>query len=1610
MGAVTMRIRIALPSAFIAVATTSFALNTGDIAFTGFNADGDDNLAFVALAPITAGVEIHFTDNEWTGSAFNTGESGFTWTASGDIAAGTIVTIDNVSTTVTSNLGTVVFFDATNKGISNSDEILYAYQGSTEVPTVFLTAIANDTLTTGATLPTGLTAGVNAIEFAATDADMDIGAYNGPRSGQNDFAGFLPLLNNPAQWITQDASGDQSDDSTPPDVPFSTTPFTASITSVDLATYVRVGRYDLPEPTRTTPPTDNLLCQEASGVTYNWDTDSLFIVGDGGRSVTQVSKTGVLIDTMTLASGSGPQGTEFYDTEGITYIGGGEFVMTEERERQLVKFTYAAGTTLSRDATQTVKIGTFVDNTGTEGLSYDPQTAGFICVKEMTPMGIFQTGVDFGAGTATNGSPAMENSVDLFDPSLTGFTDLADVFALSNLPSMTGEPHAGNLLLLSQEDGKVVNIDRTGSIHSMLTIQTDAGNPLTVAGQQHEGITMDRSGNIYIVNENGGGGIDYPQLWVYAPTTAANQTPTLVAVENAFNPVLENTSTANPLKIADIVVTDDGLGTNTLSLSGTDSAFFELSGTALYLKAGTVLDYETKTSYSITISVDDTTVGSTPDATVDFTLDVGDDTDEQPPAPALLITEVAPWSSSNSPVAADWFEVTNISDEAVDITGWKVDDSSAAFGTALALNGVTSIAPGESVVFMETNDLPAKSAAFLSNWFGESPPSGLQIGSYSGSGIGLSSGGDAVNLFNAAGVLQASVSFGASPAGPFATFDNTVADNNVTLVKLSAAGIHGAFVAADSAGEVGSPGYSAPGLLRITEVAPWSSGTNTPVGADWFEVTNIGGRALNIEGWKVDDSSESYAAALPLLGVSSIAAGESVIFLETATPAATRTAFLDTWFGENPPANLQVGSYTGSGIGLSTGGDAVNLFNTEQVRVANLSFGQSPISAPFGTFDNTASVNVGAVTLKSVPGVNSAFVAANDPDEFGSPGIASGGGPLDFALWLSAQGYSSRGFAADSDGDGVSDGGEFFFNQSPNNGSDLGNLPQLAADGNALELAFTRRTDTGDIEGYLQVSNDLQTWVDAIESLDFVSADEVVSGDETTVTYTLPGTGPSAPGVSPAYLTPNTSTPAGASLGGIRVVNEGLVGAGRLSGESLDSFGETQGAASGLFITDWAWNGSQFSGQFQVLPDRGYNSGAIFSNYAARLHRVDFTFTPYYGTAPVAQDQIAPSYVSSTKFTYLDGATTKFTTGLNPTGTATLVGQEVGMVAAANGPGGAQESMLSMDAEAVHLFPDGSGFVSDEYGTYIARFNAAKQITGLTQLPESARPHRPASTLNFDSVTAPNNGRRNNQGLEGMSVTPDGSRLFALLQSATVQDTNGSQQQTRNHARLYVYDVAGANRETPVLIGEYVVRLPQIDLNGNGSALDGTAAQSEIVAIAPHAFLMLPRDGNGMGKGTTDPIVFKSVQLVDFASATNILGLHDGVGAQVSPGGVLSPGINPAATAEIINMLNPADLAKFGFNTNTNPSDTNTLNEKMEGMALVPDLSTTQANDFFLFVANDNDFQSSDVKMLDASGALVSYGDGRLNAGVTNDAVFYAWRITIDAGRKFFRMDVAEAP
>ncbi|MGE0418132.1 MAG: SdiA-regulated domain-containing protein, partial [Acetobacteraceae bacterium] len=761
-------------------------------------------------------------------------------------------------------------------------------------------------------------------------------------------------------------------------------PLVASLVmpAFSLANYVRIGRYDLPEPTRTTAPVGSLLAQEVSAVTYNWDTGTLFVVGDGGTSIVQVTTTGQLIDSMTLAAGSSPQGTEFYDTEGLTYVGNGQFVMTEERDRQLVKFTYTANTTLTRDQTQTVKLGTSIGNVGFEGVSYDTQTAGFIVVKEEQPESIFQTNIDFAAGTATNGSPNATGSTDLFDPTLTKLLDFADVYALSNVTALNGNAASSHILILSQASGKIIEVDRTGTTYSTLDIVSDPGNPLSIPDQQHEGMAMGADGMLYVVSENGGGDFDHPQLWVYAPSSAANAAPSGVTLDNAVTAIDENTSTTSRLKVADVTIADDGLGTNSLSLGGADAAFFEVDSTGLYIKVGTVLDFETKTNYAVTVNVDDPTVGGSPDATVDYTLSVNDIANETPTAASVTISEVAPWSSGNSPVGADWFEVTNNGATALDITGWKVDDNSGAFASAVALNGVTTIAPDESVIFVESAAPADTVASFLSNWFGSDIPAGLQVGTYTGSGVGLSTGGDQVNLFDGSGTLRASVAFGTSPGGPFATFNNAAGLDSAMVTELSVAGVNGAFVAAADANEIGSPGTV--GRLFISEVAPWSSG-DSPVGADWFEVTNTTAHDIDITGWKMDDSSGSPAAAVALNGIITIHAGESVIFMEGADPATARNAFIDTWFGGAAPAGLQIGTYTGSGVGLGTSGDAVNLYDSTNALRASVTFAVSP-NGPFATFDNTAGWNNATISQLSTVGTNNAFVAVNDPNETGSPG------------------------------------------------------------------------------------------------------------------------------------------------------------------------------------------------------------------------------------------------------------------------------------------------------------------------------------------------------------------------------------------------------------------------------------------------------------------------------------------------------------------------------------------------------------------------------------------------------------------------------------------------
>jgi hypothetical protein len=156
------------------------ALAAGSIAFLGFNADGTDGFAILAIDALPAGTVLRFSDNEWNGQpigaggAFNTGEGGITWTVGAAISAGTAIEFLNVSdlTTRSVNLGALT---GGTLALGNSGEAIFAFQGPSEASaTNFLAAVTNNNggfsgaTTSGLLAGTGLIAGETALVLPGT--------------------------------------------------------------------------------------------------------------------------------------------------------------------------------------------------------------------------------------------------------------------------------------------------------------------------------------------------------------------------------------------------------------------------------------------------------------------------------------------------------------------------------------------------------------------------------------------------------------------------------------------------------------------------------------------------------------------------------------------------------------------------------------------------------------------------------------------------------------------------------------------------------------------------------------------------------------------------------------------------------------------------------------------------------------------------------------------------------------------------------------------------------------------------------------------------------------------------------------------------------------------------------------------------------------------------------------------------------------------------------------------------------------------------------------------------------------------------------------------------
>lgn len=262
--------------------------------------------------------------------------------------------------------------------------------------------------------------------------------------------------------------------------------------------------------------------------------------------------------------------------------------------------------------------------------------------------------------------------------------------------------------------------------------------------------------------------------------------------------------------------------------------------------------------------------------------------------------------------------------------------------------------------------------------------------------------------------------------------------------------------------------------------------------------------------------------------------------------------------------------------------------------------------------------------------------------------------------------------------------------------------------------------------------------------------------------------------------------------------------------------------------------------RYLMTPDRGPADGTV--PYLDRYYLLDIAVTP--GGSPA----VAVTVTHATLLTNQSG--TPFT----------------GLASAFDATG--SPASRRMDPEGTRVSSTGTFFVSDEYGPYLSEFDAAGRRLRSLAVPAAFLIAHPSAVISatfscelphIASMTCPNgnntSGRQSNRGMEGLAITPDGKKLYGLMQSPLIQDgaLNGNNARRGIYNRLLELDLAtGASREL----------VYQMESNrADGTTTLGT---NEILAVNDVQFLVLERDGDA---GANAQI--KKIYLIDISLATD---------------------------------------------------------------------------------------------------------------------------------------------
>jgi hypothetical protein len=357
-----------------------------------------------------------------------------------------------------------------------------------------------------------------------------------------------------------------------------------------------------------------------------------------------------------------------------------------------------------------------------------------------------------------------------------------------------------------------------------------------------------------------------------------------------------------------------------------------------------------------------------------------------------------------------------------------------------------------------------------------------------------------------------------------------------------------------------------------------------------------------------------------------------------------------------------------------------------------------------------------------------------------------------------------------------------------------------------------------------------------------------------------------------------------------------FAGALLIEGSRLDASGGTSVNDGRLgFFSDLYYDAQR--DQWWALSDRGPGGGTL--HYDTRIQRFKIDVDPDSGA--IANFQILQTLVFRQGGGTLDG-----------------FAPEVG------GPLG-----LAFDPEGVVVNPlTGHLLVSDEYGPSLLEINGAGQVVRRYPTPANLLPRNAATgATNFAGDEGNTAGKRTNRGFEGLAISPDGRTVYAMLQSAML-DEGGS---SGVYNRIVAFDT-----RTTRPIAQYAYRMAGSSQGRGISAL---------VALNDEEFLVLERNNRGAGVdgtlGSSAADWNKKVFRISLRGATDVSDLN-----LAAPGTVFTPVAKVAAPW--LDLAAPATLASPQLAAFGGVSP-----EKWEGLTIGPRL---RDGSYLVLAGTDNDY------------------------------------------------------